>query len=388
MKGLILEGGGAKGAFHMGALKALREAGHEFDFVCGTSVGAMNGALIAQGDYDVALDWWKMLDTSRLFGFKKQASTVALFTGALRSMIKNGGLDTSKIREILARIIDEDKLRSSAVDFGMITYSLTRRQPLRLYKEDIPRGKLVDYLMASGNLPVFKTQPLDGENYLDGSFYDNCPVNLALERGCDDVVIIRTYTIRPIRSYPKEGLRELMIKPSVNLGGVLDFSRSALTENFNAGYCETKRVTDDLLGETYFIARKGAKPLSDALYALSDAKAARLASAFGYPAEEPRRTLLYLILPEAARLLGASALTCDEVLMRLMEYEARKRGVPRFKLYGVRDFAERIFDLRDMVSYDFVTNSVFSPAGVEITGREFFLSTLCDVYTKSLIDIN
>ena len=124
----------------------------------------------------------------------------------------------------------------------MITISLTRRRPLELYKEDIPRGKLVDYLMASGNLPVFKSEPLDGEKYLDGSFYDNCPVNLALRRGCDDIVIIRTYTARPIRSYKKEGLRELIIRPGAPLGGVLDFDRRTISKNFNAGYREAKRI--------------------------------------------------------------------------------------------------------------------------------------------------
>ncbi|MBQ1436211.1 MAG: patatin-like phospholipase family protein, partial [Clostridia bacterium] len=105
MRGLILEGGGGKGAFHIGALKALYEAGYDFDFVAGTSIGAMNGALIAQNDFDVAVDWWEKLDTDKLFTFGEgEKSTASLFGGALRSIVFDGGLDTSKIHEILCEI--------------------------------------------------------------------------------------------------------------------------------------------------------------------------------------------------------------------------------------------------------------------------------------------
>ncbi len=50
MKGLVLEGGGTKGAYQIGAYKALRELGIEFQGVTGTSIGALNGAFIIQND--------------------------------------------------------------------------------------------------------------------------------------------------------------------------------------------------------------------------------------------------------------------------------------------------------------------------------------------------
>ncbi|MBQ4249382.1 MAG: patatin-like phospholipase family protein [Clostridia bacterium] len=385
MRGLILEGGGGKGAFHIGALKALYEAGYDFDFVAGTSIGAMNGALIAQNDFDVAVDWWDKLDTDKLFTFGEgEKSTASLFGGALRSIVFDGGLDTSKIHEILCEIINEDRLRASKIDFGMITISLTRRRPLELFKEDIPKGKLVDYLMASGNLPVFKSEPLDGEKFLDGSFYDNCPVNLALKRGCREVVIIRTYTMRPIKSYPKDGLSELIIKPDANLGTVLDFSRSTLKQNMCAGYCEAKRAMGLLRGETYFLDVKDNSLLFNALAALPDETAAQLASAFGFTMSDPKRTLFEIMIPEAARMLGVSSATYGDILISLMEHEAKKRGVPRFTVYGARAFAREVWARRDVISYGFVTNNIMSPTGTMLQSKERFLSTLCDVFVNSL----
>ena len=52
--GLVLEGGGAKGAYQIGAWKALREAGVKLKGIAGTSVGALNGALICMGDLEKA----------------------------------------------------------------------------------------------------------------------------------------------------------------------------------------------------------------------------------------------------------------------------------------------------------------------------------------------
>ena len=49
---LVLSGGGAKGAYEAGCVRALQEIGYEFDLVCGTSIGALNGLLVAQKDFD------------------------------------------------------------------------------------------------------------------------------------------------------------------------------------------------------------------------------------------------------------------------------------------------------------------------------------------------
>ena len=57
--GLVLDGGGARGAYQIGAWKALVEAGVKFNAVAGTSVGALNGALICMGDIEKAEGIWR-----------------------------------------------------------------------------------------------------------------------------------------------------------------------------------------------------------------------------------------------------------------------------------------------------------------------------------------
>ena len=56
--GLVLSGGGSKGAYESGCMKALQELGYHFDIVTGTSIGALNGLLVAQEDYQKLYELW------------------------------------------------------------------------------------------------------------------------------------------------------------------------------------------------------------------------------------------------------------------------------------------------------------------------------------------
>ena len=65
MLGLVLEGGGAKGSYQAGAIKALYEKGYKFDGVMGTSIGAINGAFVAQGTEEKCFDFWENISPSK-----------------------------------------------------------------------------------------------------------------------------------------------------------------------------------------------------------------------------------------------------------------------------------------------------------------------------------
>ena len=103
-KGLVLEGGGAKGAFHCGAVKALYDYGYTFSGVAGTSIGAINGALIVQDmGYQSMYDVWTNvtaeditdfdnLEVSKLFGKELSKEGISYWTKQVISVIKNFGI--------------------------------------------------------------------------------------------------------------------------------------------------------------------------------------------------------------------------------------------------------------------------------------------------------
>ena len=73
MYGLVLEGGGAKGAYHVGAYKALKELNIEIGGIAGTSIGAINGAMMVQDDYDLLERIWFNVNSHELFDIDEKA---------------------------------------------------------------------------------------------------------------------------------------------------------------------------------------------------------------------------------------------------------------------------------------------------------------------------
>jgi len=71
MYGLVLEGGGAKGAYQIGACKAMRELGISYGAVAGTSIGALNGAMIVQDELDKAYELWYEMSPSKVFDIEE-----------------------------------------------------------------------------------------------------------------------------------------------------------------------------------------------------------------------------------------------------------------------------------------------------------------------------
>ena len=176
MRGLMLEGGGAKGAYEAGAIKALCKRRIKFDCVGGTSIGAINAAFYAVKNLNGMYKLWLSTDSEELFGIESQMLenlTTHKITkndlkkgwSTLKKIIKNRGIDTVNIRKILEKNINEKKFRRNRIDFALNTYSLSDLKPVEVFKEDIPNGKLIDYIISSAYLPVFKFERIIDDKY-------------------------------------------------------------------------------------------------------------------------------------------------------------------------------------------------------------------------------
>ena len=68
----------------------------------------------------------------------------------------------------LEQLIDEDTLRASPIEYGLVTFELAGKKGRELYKDRIPEGRLMDYIMASAAYPGLKRPEIDGKSFLDG----------------------------------------------------------------------------------------------------------------------------------------------------------------------------------------------------------------------------
>ena len=261
--GLVLAGGGTKGAFEIGVWKALKTCAIPITAVVGSSIGALNAAVIAQNDYDLAYQFWTNLSINQVLALNKKMNdsyeeTVAqdgfdLFRHNFLDILFSNGLDITPLRQNLTTLISEEKIRASTIHFGLVTVDLSSLRPRELMIEDIPEGQLIDYLLASSALPIFQKHEIDGSTFLDGAFFDNLPVNFMIKQGYRDIIAVDlpSFGIRqPIRS---KGVNIITISNSQIFGGLLNFCQDTTRMNISLGYLDGMKALGQFLGTDYYL---------------------------------------------------------------------------------------------------------------------------------------
>lgn len=361
MKGIALEGGSSKGAYHLGVLKALFERGYKFKGVVGTSIGAFNAAMIAQGDFDICYNMWKNMQPETLFNVDNQfmenlidknidRSMLEYASEEAKNVIRNKGIDTAKLRKILDTYIDEDKIRESDMDFGLVTVEFDGLKPIpvEIFKEDIPKGKIKDYIMASANLPVFKSEDIDGKMFIDGGFYDNCPLRLLESKGYDDLIAVRVSPNRKLREPINESTKFIEIKPSEPLGRGLIFSNETIRINMLRGYFDRIKKIEGLQGEKYYITGITDDEFMKRLISYPNEKILPYAESRGVVGKDPKRILFEDLIPETAEALKmGKESTYQEIFIGLLEEIAESKKIKKFKIYSLDEFISCINNAED-----------------------------------------
>ncbi|MBQ8503217.1 MAG: patatin-like phospholipase family protein [Clostridia bacterium] len=260
--GLVLAGGGGKGAYQIGAWRALSEMGITFNAIVGVSIGSINGAMIAAGNYEKAVEFWNSIsvdkgvrisedlpDPENLFS-KKNWGTL------FKEFLKKGGIDASPAQDFVSQYIDEKKVRESLIEFGVIAVPLTQGVTKReIFIYDIPEGELVDYLLASANIPFAQNIGPEGEKYLDGGAYDNIPVKTLKKRGYNKLIVVDISNIKGVaHNLDIFNSQIVYIRPYDldDLGATFDFDAATIEKRNQLGYLDTKKAFSQLSGNIYY----------------------------------------------------------------------------------------------------------------------------------------
>lgn len=261
MIGLTLEGGGTRGSYQIGAYYALRDCHIKINGVNGTSIGSFNAAMIAAHQEKELLAFWQNVNMAKLLdleGFKDvKVTTLNKTFDNIKSIIKNKGIDTALMKSTLDNIIDLDRLYASKIDYGLVTVRLKHLSPVYKYKKDISKSKLTEYIIGSCCLPVFKMEKIiDSNYYIDGGFYDNCPVNMWIKKGYKKIYVISLKGPGLKAKYDKNAAEIVWIKPSRSLGSILSLKEEKINDNIRLGYFDTLKVVKNLDGNKYCFKKK------------------------------------------------------------------------------------------------------------------------------------
>ena len=235
---LVFQGGGALGAYQGGVYQALHEAGIEPNWVVGTSIGAINGAIIAGNEVGSRLDrlreFWDRVGRKPLWDgtpFGQLAGNTAsyllsIFNGisgyyAPNRAIAWGGLN-ALVGVDKAAFYTIDDLRqtvSNLVDFGRLNAGHVR---LTVGAVNVRTGKMhyfdsrslpitIDHVLASGALPPgFPAIRIDGDPYWDGGLYSNTPIEVVFDDNPRRDSVVFSVQIFPIAGPEPESVWQVM----------------------------------------------------------------------------------------------------------------------------------------------------------------------------------
>ncbi|MGH4125266.1 MAG: patatin-like phospholipase family protein [Clostridium sp.] len=350
--GVVLGGGGAKGAYEIGVWKALNELNVYVEVVVGTSVGALNGAIMVQGDFDIAYNMWNDLTMSKIINFGQEGDilsqnlSLASIINTIKSSLLSGGMDVTPLKELLYTVIDEKKIRESKIDFGIVTFSLTDFKPINIFIKDIPEGKLIDYLLASSCFPTFKPQIIDNKRYVDGGIYDNIPISLIFEKS-KNIILVDVSGLGRIKKVDTSNNKIIYIKNSEYLGRTLQFNEENSKNNIKLGYFDTLRAFGKTIGKQYYIVNseicKGRKNpyVSD----LEEKEIEKIYAFYGVNINKSTSKIVNSIkfrLLRKIRKYVTGELDGHSVIISMAEICSECLGIHRIQIYSLEELIEEI----------------------------------------------
>ena len=252
MLAIVLSGGGAKGAYEVGVWKALRKLHIKYDIVTGTSIGAINGMMMAQKEFYKCLRIWKNINYDVLYdNFKQINNSKEMYLEYLNKIV-DGGIDTIKIEQLINDNYKPNKLYNSKIAFGVVSYNLSTRKVVISTKKNTRPDKLKKYILASATcFPFFKPTKIDNDILVDGGYYDNLPINLAIELGATEIIAVDLGSIGFKKRIKNKDIKITYIEPNNKLDSFLMFDSNVTKRMINLGYNDTMKVFKRLEGNLY-----------------------------------------------------------------------------------------------------------------------------------------
>lgn len=357
--GIVLEGGGARGAYQIGVWKAFQEYGLKIKGVSGVSVGALNGALMCMEDLQKAERIWENITYSQVMEVDDELMA-ALLQRDLKNLglrdtmrqvlevVKNRGFAATPLQELIVTELDEEKIRNSQIEFYLGVVDAGRLRGEEFKASDLPEGTIQDYLLASAYFPAFRVEKIHGKTYLDGGMMNNVPVDMLINHGYKDIIVIRIFGIgREKRIHIPEDVNILEIAPQGDLGNMLEFDSKKSRRNMKIGYYDGLRFLCGLSGGYYYINsdREERWYLNRLLTVCSEDPQQVLKE---YYLEDTKEELFFRVVAEqvlpqmAARFRLGKEFTYKQLYLLWLERMARLLRISRFRVYTEEELLEEI----------------------------------------------
>lgn len=254
--GLVLAGGGGRGAYQVGAWRALKEAGLDTQVkaIAGTSIGALHAALFMQGELSVAEEVWARispalaLDSDLAWVPPERLKRFPFpVRNGLALLGRQSGAARTGLLNLMRRHLRFDQIAASPIPgWATAVPDFTLGQARYLPFNGASQERIERILLATSAMPlIFAPVEIDGQRYTDGGAGarpDRAPVRPVYEAGCDRIIVIHLDRLSRVNPAHFPNAELLQLFPSRSLGllftGLLDFNPERARWRIELGYRE------------------------------------------------------------------------------------------------------------------------------------------------------
>ena len=279
--GLVLGGGGGKGAYQIGVWKALNEYKIDkyINYLSATSIGSLNSLLFLTGDLENAIDVWGNIT-------KEVALTKKSFKDIF---VKKSLYSRQGFIDLADKNVDFNKVSNSKIKTFVTATPVSKNKegaPTNFCLNGKSKDEIVNIVLASSAIPlVFEPVTINGVKYRDGYMVDNNPVKKLKDEGCSLIFVVPLKEFSNAYECSDENTTVIDFVSGYNdygiIDGTLDFVADRAKMRMNHGYEVAKQLIEQLISEgviavtlrqkirAWFIRRKKRKENKKYYYSLS-----------------------------------------------------------------------------------------------------------------------
>lgn len=270
--GLVLSGGGGKGAYELGVWLALEKLGLTpyIKVFSGTSIGGINAALFAQGDLDAAFGMWqevtidKLIPVSKLkllrkgIGVAIGGKVIQINKKYLNQKLMEGSVSKAGAIEIINKYVDLDKVKKNEHVCYVACTEVPQLEAKYFRVTDYPVDLGKEMIIASACLPhIYECAEVLGKKYVDGGIVDNTPIKPVYKEECDVIIVVSLSRSTCInrKVYSKVPIIEIIPRQVIGntLTGTLNLEYEAKKLRIKQGYYDTIDQIEPIMKLTHLL---------------------------------------------------------------------------------------------------------------------------------------
>lgn len=262
---LVLAGGGARGAYQIGSLIALRELSIDkyIKVISGTSIGALNAILFMKGDLDEAVEIWCRINNESILPTSEHnlmfrsmllhfgVNNISFIKKYIPQIILGGNISRSGLVNIMDKINLQFIKESNLICYATCT-ELEKLDTKYFRINDYNEENIRKILLATSAIPmIYDCEEIECGKYLDGGIVDNVPIKPVYEEGCDIIIVVHLAKVSEIdkRLFPNTHIIEILptIIEDGLFKGTLQFEKEITKKRINTGYEDTIDIIKPLM---------------------------------------------------------------------------------------------------------------------------------------------